>query len=378
MPLKVLHCIHSLNANDGGPARSVPALADAEATNGAEVRVWSRQTPTIDLEEYRSAQFVTGDLHGLMSANWTPDLIHDHGVWLPSNHLSAKLARHNHVPRVVSPRGMLEPWCLQHHRYRKHFAWKLYQRRDLQSCTALHATSEEEAAQFRRLGLKQRIILFPNGVSLPGLHDPQPLETRSMRREIVFLSRIHPKKGLLNLIEAWKRVARNEWLLRIVGSDESGHRREIEAAITQNALADTVVVNDPVYSHKKWDLLHNADLVILPSFSENFGIVVAEALAVGTPVITTTGTPWENVLTERCGWYVEPNVQSLSVALQDAMDKSQCELKDMGERGGRWMRREYAWGDIGKNMLGAYEWLLGQSNADASDYIHKSPQRQAS
>ena len=368
MPIRVLHCIPSLNDHDGGPARSVPELAEAEALQGADVRVWSSRTPTIHLEDYRSTQFVTGRLRSLVSGNWTPDVIHDHGLWLRSNHQAAQISLHKRIPRIVSPRGMLKPWCIRHHRYRKLIAWKLYQHRDLITSSCLHATSMSEAEQFRELGLTQPVVLLPNGVTLPtaaSLCDNEHKTRSNTKREVLFLSRIHPVKGLLNLISAWQNVVRSCWRLHIVGSDEGGHRAEIEKAISQRQLNNSVTVNDAVYSREKWKLLRNADLLILPSFSENFGTVVAEALTVGTPVITTTGTPWKNVLQERCGWYVEPNTEALTEALRDAMNMSRRDLKQMGIHGLRWVSQEFAWPEIGKKMLNAYESVLG-AHSDAS------------
>lgn len=362
--MRILHCVPSLDDSDGGPARSVPALAAAQAACGADVRICTRTMPTIDISGYTGIGFVSGDLADVLCANWLPDLVHDHGVWRRSNHLSAKVARNKRIPRIVSPRGMLEPWCLQHHRLRKQAAWKLYQHRDLLSCTSLHATSEAEAVQFRRLGLNQPVIILPNGVSLPESQHQQHVDNQSTKREVVFLSRIHPKKGLLNLITAWKQVARDGWQLRIVGSDEGGHRREIENAVTENALQGSVMVSDPVYSEEKWDLLRNADVMVLPSFSENFGIVVAEALAVGTPVITTTGTPWSKLQEHRCGWYVEPTSEGIAASLSTAMSSSREELAAMGDRGRRWVRQEFQWSEIGHRMLQSYEWLLSRSPAD--------------
>jgi len=379
--LKVLHCIASLNARDGGPARSVPALANAVANAGVEVRVWSRRPATTDLTNFQSAKFLSGPLSAAITSDWVPDIIHDHGLWLSSNHNAAQVGRHNGIPRMVSPRGMLEPWCLKHRQFRKKIAWKLYQYRDLRTAACLHATSDSEADQFRRLGLDQPIVLLPNGVSLP---TAESLTRKTINadsnpeREVLFLSRIHPVKGLPHLIEAWGNARRPNWRLKIVGSDEDGHKQEIQKQIVQHELQDSITICDAVHSEEKWALLKNADLVVLPSFSENFGIVIAEALAAGTPVITSTGTPWKGIVSERCGWYVAPSVEGFTTALSDAMNQEGATLREMGNRGQKWVLQAFAWADIGKNMIGAYEWLLGQSDADASEYIHKSPQRQAS
>lgn len=365
MPLRVLHCVPSLNPTDGGPARSVPALADAEAIHGADVRVWSRQAATICLKAYPSTEFVTGNLDSVLSDRWTPDVVHDHGLWLTPNHDSARLSRRHSITRFVSPRGMLEPWCLRHRRYRKLIAWKLYQHRDLLTSSCLHATSESEAKQFRQLGFEQPVVLLPNGVTLPEEFtgsDRHHDKSRGDEREVLFLGRIHPVKGIPHLIEAWQKAIRPGWRLRIVGGDESGHKDEIRQLVQQKDLESTVMISDAVHTQDKWRLLRNADVVVLPSFSENFGIVVAEALAIGTPVITTTGTPWKNVLRQRCGWHVEPDATSLGKALREAMETTRRELAEMGARGEHWVRQEFAWPDIGKKMLDAYDMVLGGSH----------------
>ncbi len=364
--MRVLHCVPSLHNSDGGPAQSVPSLAAAEAAAGADVRICTGDMPTIDLSQFTGVGFVAGEPKVVTSHNWIPDLIHDHGIWLRSNHLSARLSRQKRIPRIVSPRGMLEPWCMKHHRFRKKAAWQLYQQRDLQSCAGLHATSDAEVSHLRSLGLTQPVVLLPNGVSSPPPEN-QPEKSLSNnqpgKREVIFLSRIHPKKGIINLVNAWKQIACDEWLLRIVGSDEANHRKEVENAINENGLQNCVVINDAVYSNKKWDLLRKADVMILPSFSENFGIVVAESLSVGTPVITTTETPWEKVLTKNCGWYTEPSVPGIVQALRAAMLTPKVELLAMGRRGQEWIGSEFSWNDIGQRMLGGYDWILGRRQA---------------
>lgn len=364
MSLRVLHSVSSLNLQDGGPARSVPALAQAEAAHGADVTIWTQAEPTIDRTPFPDVRFVWGDLTPVDSTNPPPDIIHDHGLWLRSNHRSARLGRHQRVPRVVSPRGMLEPWCLKHHQLRKQVAWRLYQRRDLRSSCALHATSSAESDQFRKLGFRQPVISLPNGVTLPTTDDYQPKLDRqnpSDRKTVLFLSRLHPVKNVHSLIEAWSNVACDAWQLRIVGSGDAGYRRELARLIRQRQLAAHVSLEDAIHSHEKWQLFTDADVVVLPSFSENFGIVVAEALGMGTPVIVTTGMPWDGVIQRECGWQVAPTVEGLTTGLRAATGTSLSERKEMGRRGRNWVRHEYSWHDIGRRMLTAYDWMLGRT-----------------
>ena len=366
MSLRVLHCIPFLSPSYGGPARSVPALAEAEAQAGADVRVWCPRPTTIDTSEYPNTTFVSGSVRQLRDEGWHPDIVHHQGLWRGCHHQAARLARRLNIPRIISPRGMLEPWCLNHHRFRKKIAWALYQHRDLKTAACLHATSVSEAEQFRRLGFQQAVALLPNGVDFP---DDACNETGGYEhREILFLSRIHPVKGLLNLVAAWKDCVRPGWKLRIVGDDEFDHREQVKAAVRTEELNESVSVEPAVHSAEKWTLMKNADIVILPSMSENFGIVVAEALAVGTPVITTTGTPWSEVVTHDCGWYVEPSAAGVSEALATAMTRSRSELHEMGARGREWVTREFAWDDVGHRMLQTYRWMQGQ--AEMGEWFH--------
>ncbi len=346
------------------------ALAAAEAASGADVTVWSRQAATIDLAGFNDVKFASGDISAAVG---TLDIIHDHGLWLPSNHASARVGRHRRIPRVVSPRGMLESWSLKHRRIKKKIAWQLYQHRDLRSAACLHATSASEEDQFRRLGFRQPIIRIPNGVSLPV--DLTSNEKLKPRKEVLFLSRIHPVKGLLNLLEAWQQSVCSEWRLKIVGSDECGHLAELKKKCAALQLRDSVEFCEAVHSEKKWQLIKDAALLALPSFSENFGIVVAEALGVGTPVLTTTGTPWNDITNRQCGWYVEPTVEAIASGLRQAMSTSRIQLAEMGQRGRLWMKESFSWDDIGRRMLSSYDQLLN-NELNTSDVV-TAPVRRA-
>lgn len=363
--VRILHCIDSLNNSDGGPARSVPALAAAEGRNGADVRVWSKQPATIDVSEYDSATFISGPVNQAMSGDWSPHVVHDHGLWQLNHHNTANLAQKLKIPRIVSPRGMLEPWCLNHRKFRKQVAWRLYQHRDLKLSQCLHATSESEARQFRTLGFTQPVVLLPNGVTLPTAIQSLELKNtpRSKQREVLFLSRIHPVKGLLNLVAAWKNNVTEGWILRIVGDSEDGHETAVRTAIDDAGLDKSVRIEPAVHSAEKWNYMRRADIVVLPSASENFGIVVAEALAVGTPVITTTGTPWQRLIDYDCGWYVEPSIDGLSEALRSSMSTAAERLGEMGNRGKTWVQDEFSWSDLSMKMLQTYNWLLNQGTA---------------
>lgn len=285
-----------------------------------------------------------------------PCLLHDHGIWLLHNHSIAKNARCFKIPRVVSVHGMLEPWAWQYKAWKKRTAWMLFQHHDLITAQVLHATSESEAAHIRELCPRVPVAVIPLGVEVsPQNTQPAP----SKQRIVLFLSRIHPKKGLLNLIDAWHQLQPHGWKLMIVGPDENGHKSLVEKKVRSLQLDSSVQFQDAVSGEAKWELYRKASLFVLPTLSENFGIVVAEALACGTPVITTKGAPWSDLDTYQCGWWIDTGISPLVEALQRAMTLSQEELNTMGYRGKLLVESKYSWNRTAEQMVNLYLWILG-------------------
>ena len=287
-----------------------------------------------------------------------PDLVHDHGLWLPTNHAAAQAARRLGVPLVATTRGMLEPWARQQSRIKKALAWRAYQRRDLDGAAVLHATAESEAQSIRDAGLRVPVAVVPNGVVVPpGI--PLPTRASGAPRRALFLSRVHPKKGLPMLLDAWAAVRAGGWELVVAGPDDVGHRSDLEAQAQRLGLAE-VSFQGPASDDAKWDLYRSADLFVLPTYSENFGVVVAEALAAGVPVVTTTGAPWADLETHACGWWVAPETRALAHALRAATTASDAERAAMGERGRALVVRAYGWPGIAARMSEVYDWILGR------------------
>lgn len=286
-------------------------------------------------------------------------ILHDAGIWLPSNRYVAAVARKLGIPRMVSPRGMLSDWALNHSGWRKKVVWRLHQKRDLESASMLHATAAEEAEEFRSIGLCRPIAVIPNGVDLPSVDDRARCEPRTWRTAL-FLSRLHPKKGLLDLIAAWAVVQPAGWRLVIAGDDEGGYRRVVEDAVNAAQRENEIEFVGAVADAEKWNLYARADLFILPSYSENFGIVIAEALAAGVPVITTRATPWMELERNDCGWWIEVGTAPLISALHEATSATDGRRRAMGDRGRDLVKMRYSWGLAAEKMLACYRWLLGQ------------------
>jgi len=280
----------------------------------------------------------------------------------PFHHHVARLCKKHATPRVLSPRGMLEPWALGHKRMKKKLAWWLYQEKDLQTASALHATAAAEALQFRGLGFEMPLFVRPNGIEVPESFSRKKLSSKPSleggARTALFLSRIHLKKGLDMWVEAWSAVRPEGWNMRVVGPDAGGHRRAIEAQVKAAGLADSWSFSGPLEGDDKWRAMRAADLFILPTRSENFGIVVAEALGVGVPVITTTAAPWEGLEHHACGWWVAPEADALAIALGQATELSTDALGNMGERGRAWVEEAFSWPVIAAAMLASYQKVL--------------------
>tara|TARA_R110002072_G_scaffold51202_1_gene137179 strand:- start:711 stop:1754 length:1044 start_codon:yes stop_codon:yes gene_type:complete len=276
-------------------------------------------------------------------------ILHDHGQWLAVNRASASIARKYDLKRIVTPRGMLTPWAMSHQYTKKKLAWLLFGRRDFHDATLLHATSEMEACELRDLGARQPIAVIPNGVET--LPDSQICEKPKC---VLFLSRIHVVKGVSELVEAWRSLSPGGWNLILAGPDEGRLLDQLELTPTDN-----ITYVGQVEGEQKWKLMRDASVFVLPSHSENFGVVVAEALMAGTPVIATHGTPWKSLVDRDCGWWIPMNVDSLKETLKTAMQVDQASLQAMGQRGRTHAIESFGWPSIGQQMAAVYSWMLG-------------------
>lgn len=290
------------------------------------------------------------------------DVVHGHGLWCGATLAAACIASKLERPLVISPHGMLEPWARRHHRHRKRIAWMLAERAVLSRADLLQTMSAAEALGVRAAGLFQPVVVHPVGIDIPvTLPLPQMPERKTPggpSRTCLFLSRLHPIKGLSLLLRAWARVRPDGWQLTVAGPDQHGHRAEMVGLANRLAIDESVAFIGPVHGLAKWKLLADTDLFVLPSHSENFGVVIAEALAVGTPVITTTGTPWAMLPASGAGWWVPPDVDALTAAVREATSLPPADLREMGDRGRQLARSHFDWSTIAETVRDAYRWLV--------------------
>lgn len=211
------------------------------------------------------------------------------------------------------------------------------------------------------MGFKQPVAVIPNGVDIPLGRE---VKKRSATRTLLFLGRIHPKKGLDLLLPAWEVLEKKfpEWTLRVVGPDDRGYLGKLRRWAEELKL-DRIEFSGPLFSAEKWQAYSDADLFVLPTYSENFGMAVAEALAAGTPAVVSKGAPWAELDAKGAGWWVETGVEPLICALDFAMAFSHEELSNKGQRGRAWMQQSYSWELIGRKMVDTYRWMLEEGSA---------------
>jgi len=334
----------------------VARLAAALADTGQDVALWTADASATRVAAH-GARALSGTLHEALDAFGAADVAHDNGLWLSHHHQLAVVARARDIPRVVSTRGMLEPWALGHKRMKKRIAWELYQRRDLERARCLHATAAVEAENLRRLDLEVPIRMIPNGVDVPAAIDRPAAAAPGSTKTALFLGRLYPIKGLPVLIEAWRRVRPAGWRLEIAGPDEAGHRRALEKQVHEGGLADVVSFAGPLEGAAKRAAFVRADLFVLATHSESFGMAIAEAMAHGVPVLTTKAAPWPELSPRGCGWWVDDAVDGFAEALREATALDSATLRAMGSRGRQWMEAQFGWAGVARQFIALYREL---------------------
>lgn len=373
----VVHVTTGLTPRAGGPYVSVAGLVKALARdshwkpivlapmrNSGEVvdrEHWANAPLFMPPEDARNPRvFLSNGGQRLlqMVSQTNPSIVHLHGLWDAGTFAAAELVRGRNPGFVVSPRGMLEPWALRQKWLKKKVFLVAYLNRMLTKADLLHATSDSEADSLRRLGFRQPIAVVPNGIDCSRAL-PRAGDSDAGPRRLLYLGRLHLKKGLENLLRAWALVRPANWRLSIAGLDEDSYASRLQSLATALDLGDAVEFPGPMLGPDKWRYLASGSAFVHPSFSENFGIAVAEAMAAGLPVIATVGTPWQMLPVERCGWWVHPTPEALAASLQELTSCDDATLQAMGSRARAYAASAFDWSSIGRDMAGCYEWLSG-------------------
>ncbi|HEY1111342.1 MAG TPA: glycosyltransferase [Opitutaceae bacterium] len=356
--MRLTHIVPSLDRDRGGPSVSVPRLSGALAAVGHAVEVLSTHgaTPPVDVPAGAAAvrTFPRGWPAFLQRSSemrrhigrHPAEIFHHHALWLPTLHYAHEGARRHGVPLVISPRGMMTPWSWQRHRLRKRVAEAVIHPGAFAAARGWHATSDDEAGEIRALGFRQPICVAPNGIEAPSpqgvaaarAHWLTACPEAAGRRTALFYSRFHAKKRVLELIDLWLAQAPAEWLLLLVGIPEMYPVAELEALVERKSGRGRIRVFDGSGAPPPYPV---AEYFLLPTFNENFGLVIAEALAHGVPALVTDTTPWRAMEAVGAGWCVP--WETFGATVQRACALSPEELRARGATGRAWVLANYSW-----------------------------------
>jgi glycosyltransferase involved in cell wall biosynthesis len=378
--LNALHVINSVDPKNGGTSVSVPSLMIATAD-------WGKYSNTLLEFADEAGEKVIGPRSWIHTHKRSPvglvlnmlvggevdkeirnaDVVHIHGIWQPHCITCGVVARRRRKPVIASAHGMLERWAIHNKAWKKWPYSQLVERPNLQRATILRALTLAEVDDYRRYGLTNPIAVIPNGVDILDKVSPDQFlslwpELRG-RRLVLYLSRIHYKKGVDILVKAWAGTVKQfpDAHLVIAGPDFEGTRRVVEQLVREYSIGGKVTFTGPVFGDQKASLLSAASLFVLPSHSEGFSVAVLEALAAGIPAIITTGCNFPAVAASGSGWIISPNTDELEHALREALESNAADLHNRSQLGIELVRSNYSWRIIGKQMTEVYDWMLGGS-----------------
>lgn len=285
------------------------------------------------------------------------DLYHTNGLWMYCNHVTASVARKKDKPYIITPHGMLYPQALARSAWKKKLMMSLCFEKDIREANCIHATCMQEMKYYRDLGYKNPVAVIANPMPLPDYIDDIKLE-RSKKR-IGFLGRLHPRKNVKGLIEAWASLgkATQNAELYIMGKGDEAYEAYLRELVTTLGLTNVVFAGF-VNGREKFEKLATLTALFVPSDFENFGMIITEALIVKTPVMASLGTPWKELNTRHCGWWVDNDIHTLAQTMEEVFSLSDEELLTMGERGKQLVIEKYSSVQVATQMKHLYEWIF--------------------
>lgn len=309
---------------------------------------------------YKPLGYAPDLLPALRSAD--PDVLHNHGLWMYPSVASMQWSRLTRRPYIISVHGMLDPWAVTHSHWKKKLAGMIYEHRHLAQASCLHALCSAEADAIRRYGLSNPLCVLPFGIDLPLLSLGE-----STRRDktLLFLGRLHPKKGLLNLLKAWRQLRQDSiheivgWELWIAGWDQGKHERELRTYAFEHGIESTVQFLGPKFGREKDALLRSVGAFVLPSFSEGLPVSVLEAWAYALPVVMTKECNLPQGFSSGAGICIDVTPSGIARGLLDLIALSPEDRTIMGMRGRQLVEQRFSWTSYAEHMSSVYAWMSG-------------------
>ncbi|MFN5254435.1 MAG: glycosyltransferase [Limnohabitans sp.] len=369
--MKVLYIVESLDNRYGGPARSVPSIAlSLKNSHGVDSVLLSVSKNTDEKNEVidnsdliwikcklfgpAKLMFSFGMLKRLLDPDFVCkfDVIHLNNLWNFPSLFAWYSAQKFRIPLIISPRGSIYKWSLSQGIIHKRIALMLYQKKMLKQAALIHVTDLSEREALKDLGINTKHLVIPNGInSNPNVYEIECADCvlqnniYNNRRKILFVGRIHKKKGLDLLVSAFSELLGifPDWDLHIVGAIEDDDYIDfLKKLVSDSAASNRIIFHGEFVGSEKIKLFRSSNLFVLPSHSENFGISVAEAMACGLPIITTNNTPWKDLDKINAGWSIDLSIENLKNSLKCALNLDDVALKVMGRNGSEFIKR-YDW-----------------------------------
>lgn len=364
--MKVVQTISGLSASSGGPSTCVCDLLKALQNISSEIKLVTLETNddlgkdepwSIFLENDKTTPLGISDNMKEYLRKSDADIIHTNGLWSYTNHISAKIAREKSIPFILTPHGMLIADALRRHYWKKWPLLKLWFEKDIANAACLHATCKAEAEHIRRFGYKGPIAVIPN--PMPSVQWKDDIEEHHEMKRIGFVGRLHPVKRVDVLLDAWKALGKkvDDAELVIIGSGT----REYEKYLRDKAAEckyGKIIFRGFVNGKEKFKELASLRTLCLVSKFENFGMTVTEALSVGTPVIASLTTPWEDLNKYECGWWIDATVNNIAGTIEEALGLNNETRIKMADNGVCLVNEKYSSKRIGKQMYSLYKWLI--------------------
>lgn len=364
--MKIIHYIPSIDRTAGGTSTYMQVLGK-ELGKLAEVHIITHSSvnplPISNCEIHNVPIYnpINGRFKnevGKLFDIIKPDLVHVNCCWMPACAFVQKMAQKHNIKVVLTPHGMLEPWIIKRHYWTRKFpALLLYQKSAIKKADCLQATAESEKQNLLKLGYNSNIKIVKLGIDAESII----MKTSWKKsKKLLFLSRVHVKKGINYLIEAVDilREDLQGYKILVAGEGDADYIIYLKQQIADKGLQEIIQLIGGVYGDKKWELFQTSDFFVLPTNSENFGLAIAESLASGTPVITTVGTPWNDLNSSNSGAWIEIGTQPLVDTLRRFLSLTDEDLEAMGKNGRKLIETKYSAKVMAEEMMEVYQSIV--------------------
>lgn len=369
--MKIIHVINSMSTACGGPARTTLLTLRGLRKIGINARVLTNQLRSegtlvskelfidyLPLPNFYYSRWGYSAVFGkALKKTSGADIFHIQGLWQYQGYATARFAQESHCPYVITLHGTLHPGALRYSSFIKKISLLLFQSKQLQQAACIHVTCMEEMENYRLLGFSNSVAVIPNPIECCELAEPF---FKDGVKRVGYLGRIQPYKRVDRLIEVWRNLNEPGELV-IMGDGDPDYVSVLRNKVKETGLRN-VRFTGWISGKEKQELLASLTCLVVPSDFENFGMIIPEALLQEVPVIASTGSPWEELGANRCGWWVDNDVDTLTETVRKALSLDKEVLQEMGKRGRQLVLDKYSVDVVSRQMKEMYDWILNQQS----------------